>query len=402
MVLQTPEIFAVRGAAHLRRTSVMAVLPTATEDGKMEGRKDRSEVLVPFSPGESLRVYRLQGKGLALDLERGLTESNMPLRQAWLAFLTQQAMGRATYVLYDAHYGEAFVQVQYRPHQAAADVAYIAPSLTDHQHANAGSAWSRLLDGVSVEVAARGIQRLFASLPEASPEKEIFQQSGFAVYACEDVFHLAQPPTNPVASAVPGLRPQRTEDWPALQKLCIAITPQRVRQIEGSIALAPVGGKRHLSYVLLGASPDQDPSQRRGSGGDDLVAALYLHIGRQAQWLRLLVHPDAGNIAGALIAWALGRLAGQPPRPVYCNVRQYEAGLRDALQAAGFGLDHTRTLMVKQTTAWAKVPAQELVPALKGSAEPVFHSSNQLSAISRFRRTQTEPSASGCRESADR
>ena len=335
-------------------------------------------MLVPFSPGESLRVYRLQGKGLALDLERGLTQPNMPLREAWVAFLTQQAMGRPTFVLYDAQYGEAFIQVQYRPHQAAADVAYVAPSLANQRQA--GSAWSRLLDGVSVEVAARGVQRLFASLPEMGPEKEVFQQSGFAVYACEDIFRLVHPAANLVASTMPDLRPQRTEDWPALQKLCIAITPQRVRQIEGGTAIAPAGGKNHQGYVLPGVSA-QDPLVGKGVGGDDLVAALYLHIGRQAHWLRFLVHPDARSIAGALVAWALAGLIGQPPRPVYSNVRQYEAGLRDALQAAGFELDHTRTLMVKQTAAWAKVPVQELVPALKGSAEPVFHSSSQPSAV---------------------
>ena len=336
-------------------------------------------MLVPFSPGESLRVYRLQGKGLLLDLERGLTQPNMPLREAWLAFLTQQAMGRATYVLYDAQYGEAFMQVQYRAHQAAADVAYVAPSLADQRQA--GSAWSRLLDGVSIEVAARGIQKLFASVPEVGAEKEIFQQSGFAVYACEDIFRLAHPPADRVADALPDLRPQQTEDWPALQKLCIAITPQRVRQIEGGTAVAPTGGKNHLAYVLPNASA-KDPILDRGAGGDDLAAALYVRIGRQAHWLRFLVHPDARSIAGTLVAWALAALAGQPPRPVYCNVRQYEAGLRDALQAAGFELDHARTLMVKQTAAWAKVPVQELVPALKGSAEPVFHSSSQHSVSS--------------------
>lgn len=341
----------------------------------MEGGKDQLEVLVPFSPGESLRIYRLQGKGLMLDMERGLTQPNMPLREAWVAFLTQQAMGRATYVLYDTQYGEAFIQVEYRPHQAAADVAYLAPSLASDRQA--GGAWSRLLDGVSVEVAARGIQRLFASLPETGPEKDIFQQSGFSLYACEDIFRLPQQPAVPVSTAVPGLRPQETEDWPALQKLCIALTPQRVRQIEGGTTVAQVGGKNYLSYVLSGRSGG-------GSGGDELAAALYLHIGRQAHWLRLLVHPEAGDIAGSLVAWALARLASQPPRPVYCNVRQYETGLRDALQAAGFVLDHTRTLMVKQTAAWAKVPAPELVPALKSSAEPVYHSSNQLSAFSRW------------------
>lgn len=331
-------------------------------------------MLVPFSPGESLRVYRLQGQGLALDLERGLTQPNMPLREAWLAFLTQQAMGRATYVLYDAQYGEAFIQVQYRPHQAAADVAYVAPALANHQQA--GSAWSRLLEGVSVEVAARGVQRLFASLPEAGPEKEIFQQSGFAVYACEDIFRLAQQPTNQAAGVVPGLRLQQTKDWPALQKLCVAITPQRVRQIEGGISVAPMEGKNQMGYVLPSASA-QDLLVGKETSSDDLAAALYLRTGRQAHWLRFLVHPEARNIAGSLVAWALDSLVGQQPRPVYCSVRQYEAGLRDALQAVGFELDHTRTLMVKQTAAWIKVPAQELVPALKGSAEPVFHSSSQ-------------------------
>ena len=31
----------------------------------------------------------------------------------------------------------------------------------------------------------------------------------------------------------------------------------------------------------------------------------------------------------------------------------------------------TRVLMVKHTVAWVKTPLAELVPALKGSAEPV-------------------------------
>ena len=223
---------------------------------------------------------------------------------------------------------------------------------------------------------------------------------GFAAFACEDIFRLAQLPTNPVSGAVPGLRPQRTEDWPALQKLCIAITPQRVRQVEGGIAVTPAGGRGHLGYVL----PDQDPHQGKGSLGDDLVAALHVHIGKQAHWLRLLVHPDAGSIAGALIGWALTSLVGQPPRPVYCSVRQYEAGVRDALQAASFELDHARTLMVRQTIAWAKVPAQELVPALKGSAEPVFHSSSnqlQLSADSGGQKSSRQVAAAGGRRAGE-
>jgi hypothetical protein len=324
-------------------------------------------VFVPFSPGESLTVYRLQGRGLPLDLEQALLRPCAPLREAWLAFLTQQAMGRATYVLYDARDGEAFIQVQYRPHQAAADVAYLAPSLGGQP--GVVHAWARLLDGTSIEVAARGVQRLFASLPEAGAEKEIFLQSGFAIYACEDIFRLSQA-ADGAASSPPGLRPQRAEDWPGLQRLCVAITPQRVRQLEGGVAAAPAWDQRQSGYVLLDEAD-----------GDDPAAAVYIYTGRQAHWLRLLLRPDAAGAAGDLIGWALSRLAGQPIRPVYCGVRQYEAGIREPLLAAGFELDHIRALMVKQTTALVKAAAQELVPALKGSAEPIYHSSQQ-SAIS--------------------
>ena len=327
----------------------------------------------PFSPGDSLRVYRLQGRGLVLDLQRALTEPSSPFREAWLAFLTQQAMGRATYVLYDAHHGEGVIQVQYRPHQAAADVAYLAPSLVENPQAT--GAWSRLLDGVAIELAARGIQRLFASLPESGAELDVFQHSSFAVYAGEDIYRLPEPVPVPKVSELEGLRLQKAEDWAALQKLCMAVTPQRVRQAEGGITAAAAWGRRHEVYVL--------PAQSEGAD-DELQAAVSIHRGGLAHWLRVIVRLDACDVAAGLVRWGLARLAGLPPRPVYCNVRQYESGMDDVLQTAGFELHHTRTLMVKQTLAYVKAPAQELVPALAGGAEPIppaFRSS-QRSAVS--------------------
>ena len=128
-------------------------LPTKAKDSKMRAGKDwESEVLGPFTPGDSLRVYRLQRKGVSLDLQRDLMQPHAPLWEAWLAFLTQHAMGQPTYVLRDAHDGEAFVQVRYRPHQAAADVAFLAPSLAKNRRS--ANAWSRLLDGACVEAVA--------------------------------------------------------------------------------------------------------------------------------------------------------------------------------------------------------------------------------------------------------
>lgn len=309
----------------------------------------------PFSAGDSLRVYRLQRKGISLDLQRKLTQPRTPLWEAWLAFVTQQAMGQPTYVVYDLHQGEGFIQMRYRPHQAAADVTFLAPALDEED--KAGAVWARLLDNAGIETAGRGIQRVFASLPDSGGETDIFHQAGFLFYAREDIYCLV-PSTPADGREVPGLRPQRAEDWPALQKLCVAITPQRVRQAEGGI-MHTAGTETHGRRYVLPAE-----------NGKELVAALSLLDGSLGGWLRLLVHPDSRQVAEQLVAWGVANLHGQMNQPVYCNVRQYEPGVRVALDAAGFAPYATRALMVKHTVAWTKSPMPELAAALK-SAEPL-------------------------------
>lgn len=311
----------------------------------------------PFSAGDSLRVARLQRKGVSLDLQQDLTQPSSPLWEAWLAFLTQQAMGQPTYVLDDLQDGEGFLQVHYRPHQAAADVAFLAPSLG--HSAKAAGAWSSLLEGASVQAAGRGIQRVFANLPESSAEVEAFCQAGFTPYAGEDIFRLDQASPGEPEESQAKVRVQRPEDWPAVQKLCVAVTPQRVRQMEGGIAVATGRARMGRRYVLP------------GQNGSDLAAALDVVRGIQAHWLRMVLHPDARQQAETLVRQGLGVLGDPAGKPVYCNVRQYESGVRAALTAAGFEPFATRTLMVKHTVAWSKAPLQELVPALKGGAEPV-------------------------------
>lgn len=311
----------------------------------------------PFSPGDSLRVYRLQRRGISLDLQRGLTKPRTPLWEAYLAFLSQQAMGQPTFVLYDPHDGEAFIQVRYRPHQAAADVVYLAPALDENPRV--ANAWSRLLDGACIEAASHGIQRVFASLPESGVEVDVLQQSGFTLYAGEDVYRLAQPRSFGQGRDTQLMRHQRPEDWPAIQRLCVAITPQRVRHAEGGISLATGGSKNCVRYVLA------------SENGDDLLAVLSVRAGGSGHWLRVLVHPDARDLADGVVRWGLASLSARPVRPVYCNVRQYESGVRAGLQAVGFEPYATRSLTVKHTVAWVKTATQELVPALKGGAEPI-------------------------------
>jgi len=329
-------------------------------------------VFGPFSAGDSLRIYQLQRRGVSLDLQRDLMQPWSPLREAWLAFMTQQAMGQPTYVLMDMHQGDGFVQLRYRPHQAAADVVFLAPL---PGNSKAAKAWASLLDGAGIEAASRGIQRMFANLPHPGAVADLFQQSGFTFYAQEDIYRLAQPAglgagPGHSAAGLHGLRPQRAEDWPALQKLLVAITPQRIRQAEGGIGQS-AGGESSLRYILPGAN------------GEEARATLSLHTSRTAHWLRLVAHPDTHDVAADLTRWALQRLSIQPARPVYCNVRQYEGGVRVALEAEGFELHTTRTLAVKHTLAWSKTPVPELLPGLKSSAEaapPAYHINGESEA----------------------
>jgi hypothetical protein len=314
-------------------------------------------VFSPFGPGDSLRVYRLQGKGLALDLKRGLIQPQSPLREAWLAYLTQQAMGQPTYVSFDPHSGEAFVQVRFRPHQAAADVAFLAPALEDSR--NVSGAWSSLLDGACAEAAGRGIQRLFASLPESGAEVDVFHHSGFRLYASEDVYRLAAAGEVHTGGLERSVRARKPDDWPALQKLCVAVTPQQVRLAEGGITLSGGGGRDCQQYVVP------------RDGSDDLLAAFTICGGGLANWLRMVVHPAAGDIIDDLVQRALAQLADQTDKPLYCNVRRYEGGVRAALDAAGFELYASRALLVRPTLAWVKSPAFDPIPARQAGAEPV-------------------------------
>jgi hypothetical protein len=78
---------------------------------------------------------------------------------------------------------------------------------------------------------------------------------------------------------------------------------------------------------------------------------------------------------------------------VYCNLRQYESGVRPALQAAGFALWNQRVLTVKHTVAWSKTPVQDAVPVLKHGAEPVgptYRIDGEPEAASREGRLVTE------------
>ena len=103
--------------------------------------------------------------------------------------------------------------------------------------------------------------------------------------------------------------------------------------------------------------------------GGAIRAYLRFVAGEDGHWLRVLLEPGTTEVADAVLSESLSAAASYPARPVYCDVRDYEDGLRGALHSLGFELLTSELLMVKHTTVRARVPVGKLSPALEKGVE---------------------------------
>jgi hypothetical protein len=345
-----------------------------------------------FSLRDVLLVKQLQEEGVQLDVEGAILKPHTPLMAALAFHLPFDDIGASTYVL-DAVEGgrrvRGFAQARERRSGVEGDVVYMAPALAKDDEAPA--AWRRLLTYLCRMEGRRGVQRLFAKLPEEAEEEiEIFRRAGFGVYTQEYLFRLdswsaataTQGRPRPVSGAkVPSrgtipLRPRRAQDEWGLNRLYCQAAPRLVQQTEGltegSWDSSPVGwwrGGRDERYVWEVVE-------------GEIVGYLRLIGGRKGHWLKALLHHDAQDRAAEFLRWGLALLADYPPRPVYCSVRGYEAGLQWALKRVGFQPYVTLFLLVKHTTAWAREPERRRVPALERGVEAA-PTASQAKAVER-------------------
>jgi hypothetical protein len=82
--------------------------------------------------------------------------------------------------------------------------------------------------------------------------------------------------------------------------------------------------------------------------------------------MRIMVTTDA---VSTVLSEALSVLSAYPERPIYCGVREYEAGLEGGLEDLGFRPLASELLMVKHTTVGVKVPVDKLSPAFEKGVE---------------------------------
>ncbi len=321
---------------------------------------------------ELVAVQSLQARGVQLDLERAVLWHHTPMQAALAAHVPLSAIGAETIVLAERPSLQdfqsasqparalGFAQLRARRGRPEADVVFLAPALDSHS--DAVSIWYRLLAECAKEIGERGGQRLFAQVPGGNGAEEVFRQAGFTTYAHDEVYRLDDLPPDLTRSQV--LRHQRARDGWNLLRLYAEFAPRSVQIAEGMLSPQGQGGK-------LGDWWDQSS----GAGyilevDGEIAGAVRVRRGAAASWLRFWLHPQAADHSETLILGALSLLRAVPHRPIYCNVRDYESGVRSALDLFGFRSVQTRSLLIKHMTVRVREPLGKFIPALEKRAEP--------------------------------
>lgn len=317
-----------------------------------------------FNLADILLVRRLQEQVACLDLETALLWSPDPLPMALLECLSLSQVRSTTFVEDDNAVQQrtrGFLQAWDRASGAACDVLFLSPPFDGS--AATTQLWCDLLQHLSLVKGESGRQRIFAKLPVDGQCADVFRQSGFSTYARRHVFCLRELP--PILSTHSGLRlrPAEQRDAAALRRLHGSLTPRLVQQVEGGTET-----EREPTTVLPWWKSREIREYVWEESGQ-VQAYLRLVTGQAGHWLRILLAPGASQRADLILSELLSVLVPHPDRPIYCGVREYEGGVRPALDALGFEPLASELLMARHTTAPARVTVDKLSPALEKGVE---------------------------------
>lgn len=304
-------------------------------------------------------VWRLQRRGLWLDAQAALTGVRSPAWVAMSAPLRWRGGAAKTYVSRAA--GGGLIQLQLRPEQAEARAVFVAPA-PDGSDATR-LLWHRLLVYAVQQAGEQHVQRCFANVPERADEAlGLLSQVGFVPFTRQDVYGLEQAAAAAEGGDTVAVRPVTAADEWALQELHATITPRLVQRAEGG-SLGSMGDlparwwarEGGMSFVLL----------REG----EIVGLVSGQAGKAGVCLRLWGQFRESREVLALLEKSRAAFEDRARGPVYCLVREYQAGVRTPLADFGFRLLGTWSCLVKHTTVRAKRPAWRAWPVLEPSPE---------------------------------
>lgn len=249
--------------------------------------------------------------------------------------------------------------------------------------AEAGDIRFRLVQHILRDGSRRGAIRFHVACSDTAGNVELFMQAGFARYGEEYV--LFRPPGTALPEPWPDerandcqIRPAVPIDAIALARLYAAVTPQPVQRLEayrladwerqGTSWRVP---RSSLTPILRFADVEAYVRESADAGADGTKLDAFLQIGvakeDQPDYLKILARPEADS--APLVDYGLGVIAarsktgGRHDHGVIAPVRTYESPTDRRLEEAGFALESTVTLLMKETAVRVAEPA--LVPVAR-------------------------------------
>lgn len=320
-------------------------------------------------------LAELGSQGVELDFERLHLSGTSPFADALASRMSFGNMGAETYVLYTNGRKQralGVVQARHRKNRPEADITFIAPSL--EQDPEAVTTWYRLLSEATNGLGELGCQRIYAAVPAGNSVEEVFRQAGFVAYTREQVYILDNPGVSAFLAAHPArasgtttLRRMRKRDGWNVLRVYVAVTPRNVQYAEGMFTTE--GTQTNLEDWWENANGTSYVLETNNT----LTGIVRVTRGRLASWVRLHLAPPAAGRADDLVAAAIALVSKTRVRPIYVAVRDYEGGIRGALEAAGFVRKLERSHMVKHTTVRVREAVPWLAPVLETTKIPAVH-----------------------------
>jgi hypothetical protein len=214
----------------------------------------------------------------------------------------------------------------------------------------AGPALEALLRHATIAAGLRGVKRLFAKAPSGAPLVESFLRSNYSAYATETIFMTRDPIFGGAAAAV---RPQEPSDAWAVHQLYAAATPKQVQYAEAYTS---------DRWELRRHAKDASVASWLLEDGNIVVGFVRVLSAGGDHCMEVMHHPDHPNVAKELIVAALSKLRTiSKIARVRCAVRGYQAETATALEQRGFEPILEQDLLIKHTTAPARVVSSESV-----------------------------------------
>ena len=272
-------------------------------------------------------IWRLRSKGVCCDSESALTHGSNALQMSLRGYL-DRGNGTSTFVWSsNGVRSTAFAQLRKGGNQAR--VYYISPSGVDiYEHAAIA-----LLDEMAQASGSCGVHNMIAEVDEGGPEFQVMRKAGFAVYARQEIFHLASQPK--LAISTLPVREKTVADDPGILSLYLSLVPKIVQQVD------PPPSKSSAGYVLT---------------NDNGEVAGYLGVARgpRGVLVRPYLPPEEKDVIKDLVAAFLHLEARRFRNGVYVCVRSYQEWMVAALAESGFDLCGQQAVMVKRLVARIK------------------------------------------------